>query len=360
MAPLLEVERLGVRFHTDGGVVRAVDGVSFALAHGKVLAIVGESGSGKSVTALSLMGLTRSANTELDGAVRFDGKDLLNAPEDELRRVRGGGMAMIFQNPMTALNPVQRVGAQIVEQIRTHERISRSEAWERTVALLRRVGIPRPEVRARAYPHEFSGGMRQRVMIAAALSCAPRLIVADEPTTALDVTTQSQIMDELEQLCRESTVALILITHDIGLVARMADDVMVMYGGRVLEHAPADALFEDPLHPYTWALLRSVPRLDRERVGRLPTIGGSPPSLLNPPAGCHFRPRCPHSFDRCVEVPPLRESVDPAADGEEVRGKQDEGHLDRCWLDLDTKRRLRHLDRLDTQAVALACTDGAA
>jgi oligopeptide/dipeptide ABC transporter ATP-binding protein len=357
MAPLLEVEHLRVRFRTDAGALQAVEDVSFSLSDGQVLAIVGESGSGKSVTALTLMGLTRSINTEIEGVVRFDGADLLHASERELRRVRGGGMAMIFQNPMTALNPVQRVGAQIVEQIRAHDRVSRSEAWRRAVALLRRVGITRPEVRARAYPHEFSGGMRQRVMIAAALSCSPRLIVADEPTTALDVTTQSQIMDELEQLCRESRVALILITHDIGLVARMADDVLVMYGGRVLEHAPADAIFEDPLHPYTWALLRSVPRLDGERVRRLPTIGGSPPSLLHPPGGCHFRPRCPHSFDRCTEVPPLRASVDPDADGHRGEGPQGEGHLDRCWLDLDAKRRLRHLDE---EATALVATGGAA
>ncbi len=355
--PLLEVEHLGVRFRTDGGVVRAVDDVSFSLSEGRVLAIVGESGSGKSVTALTLLGLTRSANTELEGAVRFGGQELLHASQRELRSVRGGGMAMIFQNPMTALNPVQRVGAQIVEQIRAHDRVSRSEAWKRAVTLLRRVGITRPEVRARAYPHEFSGGMRQRVMIAAALSCSPRLIVADEPTTALDVTTQSQIMDELEQLCRESTVALILITHDIGLVARMADDVLVMYGGRALEHAPADAVFADPLHPYTWALLRSVPRLDGDRVERLPTIGGSPPSLLHPPSGCHFRPRCPHSFGRCTEVPPLRASVDPEADGHPGAEPEGERHLDRCWLGLDDKRRLR---RLDEEAPALVRTDGAA
>jgi oligopeptide/dipeptide ABC transporter ATP-binding protein len=356
MAALLEVEGLGVRFRTDGGVVRAVDDVSFTLSDGKVLAIVGESGSGKSVTALTLMGLTRSPNTELEGSVRFDGKQLLDAPDRDLRRVRGGGMAMVFQNPMTALNPVQRVGAQIVEQIRAHERISRDKAWKRAIALLGRVGITRPEVRARAYPHEFSGGMRQRVMIAAALSCKPRLIIADEPTTALDVTTQSQIMDELEELCRESTVALILITHDIGLVARMADDVMVMYGGRVLEHAPADALFEGPLHPYTWALLRSVPRLDKERVRRLPTIGGSPPSLLNPPAGCHFRPRCPYAFERCSDIPPLQESTDPATDGNPAKEQGGSTHLDRCWLDLDTKRKLR---RLDADAEALVGTDGA-
>jgi oligopeptide/dipeptide ABC transporter ATP-binding protein len=321
---LLSVHDLHVSFTTEEGVVRAVDGVSFDVAAGEVVAIVGESGSGKSVTAMTLLGLTRSPNARFDGSARFDGIDLLSASEAELEGFRGAAIAMVFQDPMSSLDPVLRVGAQIVEQIRAHDPdITRGAAWERAVELLGRVGIPRPAERARAYPHEFSGGMRQRVMIAMALSCSPSLLIADEPTTALDVTIQAQILCELQGLRDATGAAIVIVTHDLGVVADIADRVLVMYAGRVVEQGTLDELFYDPRHPYTWGLLGSIARLDRDRSVRLSAIPGSPPSLLAPPPGCHFAPRCPHVFGRCVaEVPPL-------------------GERDRCWLSLADKRRLR-------------------
>jgi len=331
MAPhLLEVDDLQVCFTTEEGVVRCVDGVSFTLDRGEVLGIVGESGSGKSVTAMTLLGLTRSPNATIQGEAYLDGLDLVRASQEELRRVRGARVAMIFQDPMTALNPVQRVGDQIVEQIRAHEHVSRGAAMDRSVQLLERVGIPRARDRVRAYPHEFSGGMRQRVMIAMALSCSPEVLIADEPTTALDVTIQAQILAEIEDLRRETGVAVILVTHDLGVVADVADRVVVMYAGRVVEEGSLSEVFYDPQHPYTWGLLGSVPRADRSRPERLPTIPGQPPSLLGPPAGCHFQPRCPHRMPRCADVPPLDERL------------QDQPlHKDRCWLEVADKRRLR-------------------
>ncbi|MGI8752252.1 MAG: ABC transporter ATP-binding protein [Acidimicrobiales bacterium] len=328
--PLLSVDHLRVSFLTEEGVVQAVDDVSFSLDPGEVLGVVGESGSGKSVTALSLLGLTRSPNATFSGRAILDGTELIGASEDELRHIRGSRVAMIFQDPMTALNPVHRVGEQIVEQIRAHERVSKKAAWARAIDLLRRVGIPRPSERVRSFPHEFSGGMRQRVMIAMALSCSPEVLIADEPTTALDVTIQAQILAEIDEVRRESGVAVIIITHDLGVIADVADRIVVMYAGRVVEQGSLDELFYDPLHPYTWGLLGSVPRVDKERPDRLPTIAGTPPSLLHPPDGCHFQPRCPYSFDRCVDVPPL-----------EARDAGSADHRDRCWLSLTAKRELR-------------------
>jgi oligopeptide/dipeptide ABC transporter ATP-binding protein len=324
---LLEVEDLKVEFHTEDGLVQAVDSVSFGVDRGEVLAIVGESGSGKSVTAMTLLGLTRSPNARFGGSARLGGTELVTASEHELRRIRGARIAMIFQDPMSSLDPVYRIGPQIVEQIRAHEDVPKAEALDRTVELMERVGISRARERARAYPHEFSGGMRQRVMIAMALSCSPELLIADEPTTALDVTIQAQILDEIRKLRTETDAGVILVTHDLGVVADIADRIAVMYAGRIVEHGTLDELFYDPQHPYTWGLLGSITHLDRDRPERLPAIPGQPPSLVNPPSGCHFRPRCPHAFDRCGEVPALEQRLPGAP-----------GHGDRCWLTPEQKR----------------------
>jgi peptide/nickel transport system ATP-binding protein/oligopeptide transport system ATP-binding protein len=331
---LLEVSDLRVSFATEEGVVRAVDGVSFSVAAGEIVAIVGESGSGKSVTAMTLMGLTRGPNARFEGSAKLEGRELVTASEAELRRIRGAEIAMIFQDPMSSLDPVYRIGHQIVEQIRAHDsKISKGQAFDEAIALMERVGIPHAAERARAYPHEFSGGMRQRVMIAMALSCSPKLLIADEPTTALDVTIQAQILAELRTLRSEMNAGVILVTHDLGVVADIADRVVVMYAGRVVEQGTLDQLFYDPLHPYTWGLLGSITRVDSNRSERLPAIPGLPPSLLRPPQGCHFRPRCPFAFDKCTEVPELIARAPDAA-----------GHLDRCWLELEAKRARRKVD----------------
>jgi peptide/nickel transport system ATP-binding protein len=325
---LLEVSDLRVSFATEDGVVRAVDGVSFTVDRGEVVAIVGESGSGKSVSAMTLMGLTRGPNARFEGKALFEGHDLVTAREDELRKIRGAGIAMVFQDPMSSLNPVYRVGTQIVEQIRVHDRrVSKAQAMDRAVELMERVGIPRAAERLRSYPHEFSGGMRQRVMIAMALSNSPRLLIADEPTTALDVTIQAQILDEVRELRSETSAGIILVTHDLGVVADIADRIVVMYAGRVVEQGTLDEIFYDPQHPYTWGLLGSITRIDSDRSVRLPTIPGMPPSLLAPPEGCHFRPRCPFAFDRCTEVPELISRL-----------PESPAHLDRCWLEVEGKR----------------------
>jgi peptide/nickel transport system ATP-binding protein/oligopeptide transport system ATP-binding protein len=330
---LLEVEDLHVSFVTEDGLVRAVDGVSFTLNRGEVVAIVGESGSGKSVTAMTLMGLTRSPNSRFEGSARLGDRELVTATEEQLEKIRGKEIAMIFQDPISSLSPVQRIGDQIVEQIRAHEKISKSEAMDRTVDLMERVGIPRARDRARAYPHEFSGGMRQRAMIAMALSLSPSVLIADEPTTALDVTIQAQILREISQLSDEGDSGIIFVTHDLGVVADIADRVIVMYAGRVVEQGTLDEIFYDPQHPYTWGLLGSITRVDRDPPRRLPAIPGQPPSLVNAPQGCHFRPRCPHAFERCVEVPPLEARIGDAPE-----------HLDRCWLEVDDKRTRREVD----------------
>jgi peptide/nickel transport system ATP-binding protein/oligopeptide transport system ATP-binding protein len=330
--PLLDVQDLQVSFATEDGLVRAVDGVSFTLERGEVLAIVGESGSGKSVTVMTLMGLTRSPNAQFAGSARLRGGDLITASEQELERVRGQEIAMIFQDPISSLNPVQRIGNQIAEQILAHEKVSKAEALDRAADLMGRVGIPRAKDRLRAYPHEFSGGMRQRVMIAMALSLSPGVLIADEPTTALDVTIQAQILKEIRQLSLESDSGVIFVTHDLGVVADIADRVLVMYAGQLVEQGTLDEIFYDPQHPYTWGLMGSVTRVDRDPPKRLPAIPGQPPSLLRVPAGCHFGPRCPHAFDRCHEVPPLEPRVPGSPD-----------HLDRCWLDLADKRTRREV-----------------
>ncbi|MBB3748201.1 oligopeptide/dipeptide ABC transporter ATP-binding protein [Mycolicibacterium sp. BK634] len=325
MTAILTVADLRVSFTTEDGVLQAVDGVSFEVVAGEVVAIVGESGSGKSVTAQTLIGLTRASNSTINGSVKFDGRELTGLSDDQLRGVRGEHIAMIFQDPMTSLNPVHRVGDQIVEMIRAHRDVSKSEALSRAVELLRSVGIPNPERRVRDYPHEFSGGMRQRVMIAMGLALEPEVLIADEPTTALDVTIQAQILRLLDALNRDRNLSVVLITHDLGVVAELADRVVVMYAGQIVEDGPLDEIFYNPQHPYTWGLLSSIARLDEPRPERLPQIAGSPPSLLNPPTGCRFAPRCTFAFEKCTQPPPLDATADNPT------------HLDRCWLSPDEK-----------------------
>ena len=329
---LLEISDLSVRFHTDDGPVHAVDRVSFALEEREVLAVVGESGCGKSVTAMSLMRLL-PGTAQVSGSARFDGRDLIAVPDKELRAVRGREIAFIFQEPMTSLNPALTIGKQIGEVLRRHLDMSGAQARERTIELLDLVGIPAPQRRVGEYPHQLSGGMRQRVMIAMALACDPKVLIADEPTTALDVTIQAQILRELGTLRDETGAGIILVTHDLGVVADVADRVIVMYAGRVVEQGTLDELFYDPQHPYTWGLLGSITRVDRDRSQKLPAIPGQPPSLLSPPEGCHFRPRCPHEFAKCKEVPPL-----------ESRLPESRQHRDRCWLSPEDKRERRLVD----------------
>jgi peptide/nickel transport system ATP-binding protein len=330
--PLLEVRDLAVAFTTEEGVVQAVDGASFDLSPGEVLAVVGESGCGKSVTAMTLIGLTRSPNARFEGSVTYKGSELLAASDDQLRKVRGAEIAMVFQDPMTSLNPVMKIGDQIIEQIHAHEDLPETTARERVINLLDRVGIPRARERIDSYPFEFSGGMRQRVMIAMALSCNPSILIADEPTTALDVTIQAQILQRVRELRDDFGAAVILVTHDLGVVADIADRVAVMYAGRIVEQGTLDDIFYDPQHPYTWGLLGSITRLDRPRPERLPAIRGLPPSLADRPEGCHFRPRCPHEFEECTKVPPL-----------EARVSGQPQHGDRCWLTPEDKRDKREV-----------------
>ncbi len=288
----LDVRDLRVHFKTDDGLVRAVDGLTFQLEHGRTLGIVGESGSGKSVTSLAIMGLHRGSGTRISGEVWLNGKELVGAPLDDVRKLRGQSMAMIFQDPLSAMHPFYSIGAQIIEAYRVHNDVSKKAARTRAIDLLDRVGIPQPDKRVDDYPHQFSGGMRQRAMIAMALSCNPDLLIADEPTTALDVTVQAQILDLIRDLQTEFGSAVIIITHDLGVVAELADDILVMYGGKAVEHGDAHTLFRTPEHPYTWGLLGSMPRLDREVRDRLQPIKGTPPSLINLPPGCSFHPRC--------------------------------------------------------------------
>jgi peptide/nickel transport system ATP-binding protein len=291
----LSVRDLRIHFDTDDGLVKSVDGVSFDVRKGKTLGIVGESGSGKSVTSLGVMGLHRSARAKVSGEVWLDGQELIGADPDEVRRLRGRKMAMIFQDPLSAMHPYYTVGQQIVEAYRVHHDVSKKAAKQRAIEMLDRVGIPEPANRVDGYPHEFSGGMRQRAMIAMALVNNPELLIADEPTTALDVTVQAQILDLIHDLQKEFGSAVIMITHDLGVVAEMADDLLVMYGGRCVERGPAEDVFSEPRHPYTWGLLGSMPRMDREETDRLIPIKGAPPSLINLPSGCAFNPRCPYA-----------------------------------------------------------------
>ena len=318
-APLLEVRDLAVAFNTPDGVLEAVRGVSFDLARGRTLGIVGESGSGKSVATQSMVGLTRGAR--ITGQALFDGRDLLALPAAELRAIRGRGIAMIFQSPMSSLHPLYTIGWQITEMIRAHEHVTSAQARVRAIELLGHVGIPRPERRVDDYPHQYSGGMLQRAMIAMAIALNPRILVADEPTTALDVTVQSQILRLLRRLQQEFGTAIIMITHDLGVVAETAHDVLVMYAGRAMEQAPRESLLRSPRHPYTQGLLRSRPRLGTHGTRLIP-IPGQPPSLIAPPPGCPFHARCEHSIDRCTSsAPPLAAS----ADG-------DSAHRSACWL----------------------------
>jgi oligopeptide/dipeptide ABC transporter ATP-binding protein len=329
---LLEVHDLKVHFHTDDGVVRAVDGASFSLDRGETLGIVGESGCGKSVANMTILGLTRSPVTSISGRILLDGGDLLEASPEDMQAVRGQEIAMIFQDPLTSLHPFYKIGSQLTEAIFVHKDVPKQEARDRAIELLGLVGIPDPASRMGDYPHEFSGGMRQRVMIAMALVNDPKILIADEPTTALDVTIQAQILRLIQSLQEQLGMAVILITHDLGVVADVADYINVMYAGRIVEAGTLDEIFYDPQHPYTWGLLGSLARPDRPRVQRLSQIQGQPPSLLAPPQGCHFRPRCPHEFDRCKETPGLEpRSGTP-------------GHLDRCWLPPEKKRTLRVIE----------------
>ncbi|GGU44147.1 ABC transporter ATP-binding protein [Streptomyces lavendofoliae] len=295
----LDVRDLKVHFPTDDGLVKSVDGLSFQLEKGKTLGVVGESGSGKSVTSLAIMGLhrlgARGKNVRMSGEIWLDGKELVSADPDEVRRLRGRDMAMIFQDPLSAMHPYYTIGNQIVEAYRIHNNVTKKAARARAIELLDRVGIPEPGKRVDAYPHEFSGGMRQRAMIAMALVNNPELLIADEPTTALDVTVQAQILDLIRDLQKEFGSAVVIITHDLGVVAEIADDILVMYGGRCVERGPVEKIFYEPQHPYTWGLLGSMPRIDREQTDRLIPVKGQPPSLINVPSGCAFNPRCPYA-----------------------------------------------------------------
>jgi peptide/nickel transport system ATP-binding protein len=327
--PLLEVKDLSVHFSTPDGVVKAVDGISYSVDQGRSLGIVGESGSGKSVSSLTVMGLTRGDNATISGEVLFDGVDLLGLESEEMRRLRGNDIAMIFQDPLSSLHPFYRVGNQLVEAIQAHNDVSKQAARDRAIELLDLVGIPEPAARVDAYPHEFSGGMRQRAMIAMALSNEPRLLIADEATTALDVTVQAQILDLISRLQHELDTAVVMISHDLGVIAETADDIAVMYAGRIVEHADAETLFTRPEHPYTWGLLKSIPRLDSPRDEQLVPIPGRPPSLINLPTGCHFHPRCPY-------VREAHRRVDPPT--EPVPG--DPGHQVACLLAPQVRRRI--------------------
>ncbi|WP_406374586.1 ABC transporter ATP-binding protein [Streptomyces sp. NBC_00647] len=297
--PFLDVRDLRVHFPTDDGLVKSVDGLTFSVEKGKTLCIVGESGSGKSVTSLAVMGLhrlgARGKNVQMSGEIWLDGQELVNADPDAVRRLRGREMAMIFQDPLSAMHPYYTIGNQIVEAYRVHHKVSKKIARKRAIEMLDRVGIPEPAKRVDSYPHEFSGGMRQRAMIAMALVNNPELLIADEPTTALDVTVQAQILDLIRDLQKEFGSAVVLITHDLGVVAEIADEVLVMYGGRCVERGSVDRIFEQPQHPYTWGLLGSMPRIDRETSDRLIPVKGQPPSLINVPSGCAFHPRCPYA-----------------------------------------------------------------
>src|SRR5215204_522696 len=326
---LLETDNLQVHFETDDGIVRAVDGISYTVDRGQTLGIVGESGSGKSVSSLTVMGLTRARNAHISGSVRFGGKDLLGASDEELRGIRGDDIAMIFQDPLSSLHPFYKVGAQIAEGVRSHKDVSKAAAWDRAVEMLSLVGIPEPRKRADAYPHEFSGGMRQRAMIAMALANDPKLLIADEPTTALDVTVQAQILELIERLQSEFDTAVVVITHDLGVVAEVADEIAVMYAGRIVEHADTDTIFAGPEHPYTWGLLSSIPKLDSPRDEELVPIAGRPPSLINLPGGCSFHPRCPY-------VKPAHMKTDPTL--EPVAGS--DGHRVACLLAHETRQKL--------------------
>jgi peptide/nickel transport system ATP-binding protein len=327
--PLLRVEDLRVEFPTEDGIVHAVDGITYQVHRGRTLGIVGESGSGKSVASLTTLGLTRGQGANISGRILFEGKDLVALSEREMRAIRGNEIAMVFQDPLSALHPFYKVGAQLIEAVRAHSDVSKQKARARAVELLGLVGIPDPARRVDDFPHEFSGGMRQRAMIGMALANEPKLLIADEPTTALDVTVQAQILALMERLQRELGMAIVIITHDLGVVAEMADDIAVMYAGRIVETASAELVFSGPEHPYTWGLLKSIPRLDSSREEELVPIPGSPPSLINPPSGCHFHPRCPYAQPDHSRIDPRLEPV-----------PQEPEHFVACLLESEVRRRL--------------------
>jgi peptide/nickel transport system ATP-binding protein len=327
--PLLRVEDLHVEFPGDDGVVHAVDGITYEVHAGRTLGIVGESGSGKTVSSMTTIGLTRGQGARISGRILFDGRDLVQLPEDQLRAVRGNDIAMVFQDPLSSLHPLYKVGKQLGEAVRAHQSVSKAKARERAIELLGLVGIPDPGRRIDEFPHEFSGGMRQRVMIAMALANEPKLLIADEPTTALDVTVQAQILALMERLQRELGMAIIIITHDLGVVAEMADDIAVMYAGRIVETTSAQTLFAKPEHPYTWGLLKSIPVLTGTREDDLVPIPGTPPSLINPPSGCHFHPRCPYAQPDHARIDPQLEPV-----------PGDPNHHVACLLEAELRERL--------------------
>ena len=330
---LLEVDDFRTHFDTPAGVVRAVDGVTFSLERGKTLGIVGESGSGKTVLARSMMGLLTARNVVRSGSARYNGQELVGASKQQLRALWGTEMAMVFQDPMTSLNPVMQIGRQITEGLRFHLGVPKDEARDQALALLESVGIPDPKRRISQYPHELSGGMRQRVTIAIALACGPKLLFADEPTTALDVTVQAQILNLLNQQQRERHMGMVLVTHDLGVVAGRTDEIAVMYAGQIVEKAPTRTLFASVRMPYTEALLKSIPKLEQPSHTRLQIIGGRPPDLISPPSGCRFAPRCPYAQPRChTEPPPLVEAEAP-------------GHLYRCWFPVGTDAGREALER---------------
>ncbi len=328
---LLEVKDLKVSFFTHAGEVKAVDGITYSIKEHEVMGIVGESGSGKSVEAYSIMGLLQKPGKIIGGSVTFDGEDLLAYSDDQYREFRGNKASMIFQNPMTCLNPVYTIGNQLTEALRCHNKeISRDDAWKKGIEMLEMVGVNNPERRMRQYPHEFSGGMRQRAMIAMALICSPRLLIADEPTTALDVTIQAQILDLMRDLQKQTGMAIIFITHNLGVVAEICDHVTVMYAGHVMEQGPVDDIFYSPAHPYTKGLMRSMPNLDDEKGKRLIPIEGTPVDLLDPPKGCAFAPRCEHCMKVCLtKQPPMTQITDE--------------HYSSCWM---------HIQQMRAQAAA--------
>jgi len=345
VSPLLEVEDLRVSFPTEDGVVHAVDGISYSVDTGKSLGVVGESGSGKSVSSLTMLGLTRSQGARIEGRIMFDGEDLITMPDSGLRKLRGNDIAMIFQDPLSSLHPFFKVGAQLTEAVLTHRKVSKSAARARALELLEVVGIPDPDRRVNEYPHEFSGGMRQRAMIAMALANEPKLLIADEPTTALDVTVQAQILALLEDLQRRLGMAIVIITHDLGVVAEIADSIAVMYAGRIVERGTADQIFHAPQHPYTWGLLMSIPRLNSPRGDELVPIAGRPPSLINRPSGCYFHPRCPYVQDAHRRVDPRLAPVN-GDDGHTAACLLDPGVRTRIWEGVQSGRDVASLRRL--------------
>jgi peptide/nickel transport system ATP-binding protein len=358
--PLLLVEDLRVQFPTDDGLVRAVDGISYSIEPGKTLGIVGESGSGKSVAALTMLGLTRPQGAQIQGRMMFEGNDLIAMQDDQLRRIRGNDIAMVFQDPLSSLHPFYKVGGQLVEAMQIHRKISKSAARRRAAELLELVGIPDPQRRVHQYPHEFSGGMRQRAMIAMALANEPKLLIADEPTTALDVTVQAQILALLEDLQRRLGMAIVIITHDLGVVAEIADEIAVMYAGRIVEHASGEKIFRSPQHPYTWGLLKSIPRLDHPREEELVPISGRPPSLINRPTGCHFHPRCPYVLEDHKRIDPQLTPV-PDEPGHEVACLLGASVRARIWQGLEAGQDPRALRRLaEPTAGAAAAVPGSA